>query len=305
MTDRPENTGHQPDSQSTLGLVAEWLGMSTPAPKEKTPDRPLYGSDGAASIKPSAVIQGEVNDCFFMAPVAALAQHNQHFLSDAIKDNKDGSYTVTFAGDKSHPVTVPAPTADELQKYAKVGANGIWPAVLEKGFGTYLKDNPDQRDKILGHSAGWFLHDPEQFADNGKAAAVFKLLTGYEPSGIKLSDGHIASGVKDMLASSFNAEKPEAMVAGIAEDNKTALQMGLLPGHDYTVLGYANGMVTIRDPYGKTQDNALGRHMPGRDGVFTMKVDDFARAFDEVLEARTRPMFDGGAIMINRMPRLK
>jgi hypothetical protein len=74
---------------------------------------------------------------------------------------------------------------------------------------------------------------------------------------------------------------------------------------DYTVLGYANGMVTLRDPRGKTEDNEVGKHIASKDGVFTMKIDDFARAFDEVLAARTKPMFDSSAIMIGRMPRLK
>lgn len=303
MSDNPESHGRAADagSQSTIGWVAEWLHLSAPRATART-DRPLYGEGGAAGIKASSVIQGDVNDCFFMAPMAGLAQDNKDFITNAIKQNKDGTFTVTFAGARDKPQVVAAPTDDELKKYAQVGADGVWPAVMEKAFGKYLKDNPGERDKILGHSAGWFLSDPQEYADAGRAAAVFKLLTGYEPSGIKLADSHSAQSARDFLSGAFSAEKHGAVVAGIAKDNKTALQLGLHPEHDYTVMGYSNGMVTLRDPRGKTENNELGRRMPSEKGVFTMKVEDFARAFDEALEARTKPIFSSSAIMMGRRP---
>jgi len=308
MSEKPEAHGRAADaaeSQSTLGWVGEWLGLSAPT-QSKGLDKPLYGPGGAAGIKAEQVIQGDVNDCFFMAPTAAFALDNKDVISKSIQQNKDGTFTVTFAGARDKPVTVAAPTADELKKYAQVGGGGVWPAVMEKAFGKYLKDNPAERDKILGHTTsmgGWFLSDPQEYADAGRAAAVFKLYTGIDPSGVRLAGDHGSSGVRDLLTQAFSGEKHSAVVAGIAKGNQTALQLGLHPEHDYTITGYADGIVTLRDPRAKTENNELGRHMASANGVFTMKVDDFARAFDEVLEARTKPVLSGGgAIMIGRLP---
>jgi len=290
-----------PESQSTLGFVAEWLGLSSPKPRENTAKLPLYG-DGDKSIRPEAVVQGEVNDCFFMAPLASVAKANPKIISDSIKQNTDGSYTVTFAGAKDKPQTVAALTDEELKNYAKVGAKGTWPAVMEKAFGQYLRDNPAERDKILGHSAGWFLSNPQEYADAGKATEVLRILTGYPPGGIKLADSHSPEAVRRFMTDTFKpvdgAVEIPPVVAGIAKGNEYALKMGLHPEHDYSVLGYEGGMVIVRDPRNKTEANTAGKRMPSENGTFKMTPEDFAKSFDELLAGRTKPMFGSGALIM-------
>lgn len=293
----------QRDEPSTLGLVSEWLGLSSPKTRD-TSNKPLFGADGKG-IRYDAVVQGDINNCFFMAPLASVAQAEPNIIRDSIKQNSDGSFTVTFAGAKDKPQLVQALTIEEQRKFAQTGTGGVWPAVMEKAFGQYLKNNPEERDRILGHSAGWFLDSAQEYADSGKATEVMKLLTGYMPGGIKLKDSHNVEGVQRLLQDNFKDGKALPVVAGIAAGNETALAKGLHPEHDYSVLDYADGMVTVRDPRGRTELNTARRSMDSKDGVFKMTVRDFAKAFDEVLVGRDRPILGGNGALIMKPLRLK
>ncbi|MGC4113421.1 MAG: C2 family cysteine protease [Myxococcales bacterium] len=53
---------------------------------------PLF-KDG---IKPEDVQQGQLGDCYFPAAIAALAKSQPEVLQNMIKENGDGTYTVTF-----------------------------------------------------------------------------------------------------------------------------------------------------------------------------------------------------------------
>lgn len=293
----------QKDEPSTFGLVSEWLGLSSPKTRD-TSNKPLFGADGEG-IKYDAVVQGGINNCFFMAPLSSVAQAYPQVIRESIKQNSDGSYTVTFAGARDKPQLVQPLTMEEQRKFAQTGPGGVWPAVMEKAFGQYLKNNPDERERILGHSAGWFLDSAQEYADSGKATEVLKLLTGYMPGGIKLKDSHNVDGVQSLLQDNFKDGKALPVVAGIAAGNETALSKGLHPEHDYSVLGYADGIVTVRDPRGRTELNISGKRMESKEGVFKMTVQDFAKAFDEVLVGRNKPVLGGNGALIMKPLRLK
>lgn len=282
-------------------------------PPEKT--HKLYRtSDPLESIRPSDVRQGSANDCFFMGSLAAVAATKPSVIKDAIKQNPDGSYTVTFPGAKDSPVHTPPLTERELANYAKDSPDGVWPAVMEKAFGIYLNDHPDEKNKILGRAGKGFLQDasnwldnnlfdslkdPQQLADSGDTVAAMKLLTGNQPGGLPLKDGHSVEGAKSLLESSFSQTEHLPTVAAASPENQTTQALGLHPNRAYTVLGYENGMVTLRDPYGSTVANESGKTMASKDGVFQMKVEDFARAFDEVYAGRYQSML-GGTVLIGR-----
>jgi hypothetical protein len=276
----------------------------------------LYaGQDAIASIKPQAVLQGGVNDCFFFAPLAAVAATNPNLIRDAIKANNDGSFDVSFPGAKDKPIHVSALTEHELSSYGRETAYGTWPAVMEKAFATYLADNPEARKRILGHDDPGLLtkildwafsndsSDVQKILDKGKVPEVLKLLTGYAPGGVPLQNGHSVEAAKSVLNDAFSGSKAMPVVAGIEANNKDAPEFGLHNEHDYTVLGYKDGIVTLRDPNGQTE--TVGRVGPVKDGIFTMRVDDFAKCFDEVVADRMAPLFDTGALFIGNFSDLK
>jgi hypothetical protein len=77
------------------------------------------------------VSQGLNNGCFFIAPAMQLQMRDPEAIKKMIKDNDDGTRTVTFPGAKDKPITVVAPTEAEMTTYA----NNRDVATLEKAFG--------------------------------------------------------------------------------------------------------------------------------------------------------------------------
>ena len=89
----------------------------------------LYGSQG---IVPQAVRQGRLGSCYFHAVIAALAERQQNTIRQMIRDNSDGSYTVTF-GDGKKETAYP----EDLRYTHDSGydlSDGEWVAVLFRAY---------------------------------------------------------------------------------------------------------------------------------------------------------------------------
>ncbi len=89
------------------------------------------------SIKPEAVRQGHVGDCYFLAGLASMAAVDPKAIDTMIKTNADGTYTVTFPASPKEPITVKAPTDSELSIYAAPSEFGTWVPIVEKAYGEY------------------------------------------------------------------------------------------------------------------------------------------------------------------------
>ncbi len=70
--------------------MASVAGRAAPSPQ-------LYSAGG---IKPEAVRQGALGNCYFHSVVAALAQADPQKIEKMIQENADGTYTVQFADGK-------------------------------------------------------------------------------------------------------------------------------------------------------------------------------------------------------------
>src|SRR5262249_25222461 len=86
------------------------------------------------SITAEAIRQGNTGDCYFLAALGSMAESNPRAVANMIKDNGNGTYTVTFPGDPENPVTVKAPTEAEMATYQSGSQYGTWPAILEKAY---------------------------------------------------------------------------------------------------------------------------------------------------------------------------
>ncbi len=93
------------------------------------PDPPLYGPD---KVSPSAVLQGGLGSCYFHSPIAALAKTNPKLIPPMIKDNGDGTYTVTFADKKTEKAYL------EDLRYARSSgfdrSTGLWVGILFRAY---------------------------------------------------------------------------------------------------------------------------------------------------------------------------
>jgi hypothetical protein len=300
---KSETTEPSRSAPSRRWLECEITALLSPPPASR-----LWGkhADPTASLRPEAVMQGNVDNCYFLSTLASLASAKPNLLREMIAENAgSGTYTVCFPGAKDKKVTVEAPTERELERYAKSTEWGVWPAVLEKALGKFLKDNKDECLKLLGHElAIKNTSDLAQYTDGGgKAAMMLQLLTGQPASGIEIHRRRDPEPSHDLLKLAFHSGGPlQPVVATISESNAQAVKSGLTPRHAYSVLAYdpESKIITLRDPYGKAMQNSAGLAIETNKGVFRMRLDDFVQLFDELCCSNTSAPAQRGMIMMPR-----
>lgn len=220
----------------------EVSGKPVPKSLYAHPDNPK------ADIVPDAVVQGDITDCYFMATLAEFAKMFPEKIQEMIKDNKDGTFTVSFP--YKEPITVKAPTDEELSKYARATEHGIWPAVMEKAFGALCKkedllpkkSDVDQESTETPVFGGWF------------AERSMEVLTGEKATWKKF----------------FNDKQLDKLLTHCMEQKR--LITASHKQHVYSVLDYdpVNKVVTLRNPYGDRGDEK---------GTFQMPFDEFKKWF--------------------------
>ena len=214
------------------------------------------------SINPDAIKQGAVGDCDFEAALASVASSNPKLIKDMIKDNNNGTYTVTFPGNPGNPVTVSTPTEAERSVYNEGSPRGTWASVMEKAYGTYSGEHFWRRS-ITNPFGGW---TPTEGGDGGgHSGAALALLTGHhvETHIIGLNtDAEVAS----YLTRALKSGSPKALIAGTSgaqiwqgeQDSHNFFR-----GHMYSVIdfdknGADGGTVTIRNPWGEGYNTTRG-----------------------------------------------
>jgi hypothetical protein len=91
-----------------------------------------HPGDPMLDIKPNNVVQSDNNpNCHFAATLTDLAKEDPDSLRKMVKDNTDGTYTVTLPGDAAHPITVEEPNRWELETFGN-NLSGNWAAVIDK-----------------------------------------------------------------------------------------------------------------------------------------------------------------------------
>lgn len=271
----------------------------------------LFGPGDA--IKPEAVKQGWVGDCNFLSPLSSFADTPEgkkairEMITPMGKDEHGiDRYKVTFHDPKNpgktFDVIVTKPTQGELTSFAKGTENGIWPAVIEKAYGTWRQDH-DQDGNLVANSLAPGS-SPTLAADrHNTASGAITLLTGKKPEN-KYISSPLTRAKTDLaeldadLTKAFSGKKP-IMTAGIEDEGKgvtgtvvkwfmqpaggvkdgVTKASGLQAGHEFSVLGYdpASKKVKIRNPYG--YNNAKDPALMNKDGVFEMSLSDFRKNF--------------------------
>jgi hypothetical protein len=106
-------------------------------------NRPLFSASGPTQ---DDVRQGQVGDCYFVAPLSALAKTKPNLIRQSIVDLGDGTYAVQFyRGSTKHFIRLdndlPIRSDTMLPYYASLGAEGsMWVAVMEKAFAFFRED---------------------------------------------------------------------------------------------------------------------------------------------------------------------
>ncbi|MDA2811069.1 C2 family cysteine protease [Nocardiopsis sp. RSe5-2] len=104
---------------------------------EELDDYTLFGSGDQDPVQWEHIRQGSLGDCWLMATMGAMAAQDPGAIEDMIKENVNGTYTVTFPGQESITVTPDLPVdAAGNPEFASSNEDPpvIWPAIVEKAY---------------------------------------------------------------------------------------------------------------------------------------------------------------------------
>ena len=207
----------------------------------------------------SDIHQGNIGDCYFLAPLGAIANQNPDFIRDMVKDNEDGTYTVRFYEEQKDgafkPIYVTVDNSllvdsiSENPVYAKTNndnSNGMWVSIVEKAYAEWQ---------------GGYEH-----IDGGKLSDALSQLTGQNAE-----ENNCSNVTWSSLKESFN----KGQVISVAKYN----QKGEIPGlHGYSVVNLnkreGREYITLKNPWG---DAGLKYG-----DQFEMKYSDFIENFEEI-----------------------
>ena len=172
-TDSFSGTGVVNRVSGYAGGVSKALGASLPNPGDSGALRTLNASLFGAGPEMEDVNQGGVGDCYFLASLAAFAEHSPAVLLNAAVDLGDGTYAVRYY-ESGAPVYVRV--SNEVPSgpyggygYAQPGESGsVWAPVMEKAF-AYFRDGSNKYESI---TAGWMS---EAYTALGVASTDFWL----------------------------------------------------------------------------------------------------------------------------------
>lgn len=257
----PTATGWQPKSLPDPEVAKKHRDVATWAP--------TTGSTVLNGISPDDPLQGALGNCYLVSALSSLAQVQPEAIQKAIKDNGDGTWTVTFhkdsflglfpRGHRELQVTVDGdmPTKDGKTPLYTHGrdAKELWPMIIEKA---YAKLDGGYQTVGVG----------------GAPTTIWQALTGKRGQ-LTANRVESADSLWRKMNNALNEKRPVAATTTMGNVGES----GLAKGHVYSVLGVTEKdgqrLVTVRNPWGHTEVGNDGKN----DGTFTMPVEDFARRF--------------------------
>lgn len=146
------------------------------------------------ALDPTNMSQGQLGDCWFLAAAGAVAKNDPDWIREHMKQNDDGTWTVTMYKD-GEPVEITVEPTVPDGAVTDAAGNDNWLAIYEKAAAEYFGGDYEDLD------GGW--------SDDGLAA-----ITGqdtdrsgqgdFDSIADKLKDGPVAVGTEDKNDDSFD-----------------------------------------------------------------------------------------------------
>ncbi len=245
---QPEDGGaKEPKKDPAVQPDAKSEHVSDPT-YEKVKGKPfIKEEDDTDEVAMDDVSQGRLGDCYFVAALAAIANKNPDAVRRMIKDNGDGTYTVTFHEGGEVVVDDQFPTQGGQVAYARPGdqdakdGKELWVMLIEKAWAK-LKGGYEE---IRGSKVRM------------KSEDAMEALTGNKTTTIYTSSKDDKT-LLELLAAA--ADKGLPMTAGVYTqdrfDQETLQKMrsqGVHANHAYAVVNVdrAKGTVELYNPWGK------------------------------------------------------
>lgn len=105
---------------------------------------PTTDGDGnpVSRVQPTDVEQGQIGDCWLITSMQSIAETHPEIIEKNVKDNGDGTYTVTLYDDGEpvdYVVRPEFPASDGDPQYAdNPGARELWPLLYEKAMAQHM-----------------------------------------------------------------------------------------------------------------------------------------------------------------------
>ncbi|MEW1865850.1 C2 family cysteine protease [Streptomyces sp. NPDC088194] len=226
-------------------------------------DDPLFGPNGPDLM--NDLRQGQDGDCWFLSSLAAITERDPNWPQEHIKQNANGTYTVTFYQKGPLPGMPPTPVEVTVDNKLPVDSNGhpvyadtrsgaTWVAIYEKAFAQYSGGYK----KIEG---GW--------GDVGMSDLTGQPATRHSPGDVSFADISTRIG------------KGEAVTIGTKGDGDVHDDR-LVSGHEYSVervdMNAHPPTITLLNPWGSGQYEGT-RQMPQE---VTLTEDQYRKNLNEV-----------------------
>jgi WXG100 family type VII secretion target len=237
------------------------------------------GAGDADDISPNDVAQGQIGDCFLMASLAAIARSNPDVIRNMIKDNGDGSYTVTFKINVGGVHSLAAQRYEDDMKargldfilarqnlYSpspdtfitkEIRVTPDFPANSSGGplyaqYGDTAGGKPEMWVPLIEKAYAQMMGDYSDIKDGGQPWVAMRNITGkrsmtFQPEDIKmdeLADYHAKGNA--IVVHTPNHQTFTSMWA------KASGRYDMVPNHAYYVTNVdkAAGTVSLRNPWG-------------------------------------------------------
>jgi WXG100 family type VII secretion target len=248
----------------------------------------VQGQGDTRSIHPNDVAQGAIGDCFFVTSLAAVASQNPDFLRRAIKQNTDGTYTVTFykkhegflgIGAKYEPVHITVSpefpkrevfdketgkwVPDANRPHSGTGDQELWPRLIEKAYAQWIG---------YGNATRGY----QELNEGGYPRNVLTALTGVDSK----STGSMGKYNIDELA---KLQQNGAAITLSSMSKNESGKAGFYPAgtgqihtnHAYWVesIDAKNNKIVVRNPWGYQSDNQYR---------IELTYEEFKKSFDRI-----------------------
>jgi Ca2+-binding EF-hand superfamily protein len=281
---QPEETsaGSPPDDNAVPKPEPEWASIIDVEKYAGKGEQFLNSVGKSLAIRDSHMkedAQGQTGSCFAVSTIQEVMSRNPEAINKMIKDNGDGTSTVTFPGDRENPLTVSNPTTAERALYS----SGEKTAILEKAFALKQVNELADKSEYEGKDGKPKTPLQESLQRGGDARDFLGLLTGVEKPEATIPEAASDEELRAFLAKSNDSTK--VMVTG----SKESTDSGIISEHAYAITGFneKTGEVELRNPYNASVDanqsepvNVRGEALDGKvDGRFKISLDDFKKNF--------------------------
>lgn len=216
-------------------------------------------------VSENDVIQGDLGNCYFLASIAAIARTNPEIIQKAIKDNGDGTYTVTFyENGKPVQVTVdnvfptkgdrfitakPAESIEENGKYKPE----MWVMILEKAWAKYK--GKGEYDKTSGGSLKSEVGLVGQMDGSLGRTSAMSFLTGKKTRSINPKE-YADEEIMNYIEKQLNQKNAITATTNLLSQNP---EKNIVGAHVYAVVGVDKEKKTVRlyNPHGNYVDLSI------------------------------------------------